>query len=81
MRHLKLTNFFKLQKCNFNKKLSILLPYKDLGLKEADPEIYELIEKEKKRQWIGLELIASENYTSRAVIECLGNMVFIKVLY
>jgi hypothetical protein len=36
-----------------------------LPLKEADPELYDLIEKEKTRQFIGLELIASENFTSK----------------
>lgn len=29
-------------------------------LKEVDPEIHSLIEEEKRRQWSGLELIASE---------------------
>ncbi|KAK3281721.1 Serine hydroxymethyltransferase 4 [Cymbomonas tetramitiformis] len=42
-------------------------------LKEADPEIYDLIEAEKVRQWKGVELIASENFTSKAVIETLGS--------
>merc|ERR1712071_93415 len=32
-----------------------------------------LIEQEKNRQWKSLELIASENFTSHAVIECLGS--------
>jgi glycine hydroxymethyltransferase len=34
-------------------------------LQEHDPEMYDLIEKEKNRQWKGLELIASENFTSQ----------------
>ena len=34
--------------------------------------MFDIIEKEKHRQWTGLELIASENLTSRAVMECLG---------
>ena len=42
-------------------------------LEEHDPEMYDLIEQEKRRQWTGLELIASENFTSRAVMECLGS--------
>lgn len=42
-------------------------------LVEHDPEMYELIEQEKRRQWSGLELIASENLTSRAVMECVGS--------
>lgn len=35
------------------------------SLSEADPELYDLIEKEKSRQWHSLELIASENFTSK----------------
>lgn len=42
-------------------------------LKEFDPEMYDLIRKEKERQKRGLELIASENFTSRAVLETLGS--------
>lgn len=42
-------------------------------LKDADPEVFALIEAEKKRQWKGIELIASENFTSRPVMEALGS--------
>ena len=35
--------------------------------------MYDLIEREKGRQFRSLELIASENFTSRAVMECLGS--------
>lgn len=35
--------------------------------------MYDLIEQEKARQWRSLELIASENFTSRAVMDCLGS--------
>ena len=42
-------------------------------LKVHDPKIYDIIELEKKRQWMSLELIASENFTSQAVMECLGS--------
>ena len=35
--------------------------------------MYALIQKEKKRQISGLEMIASENFTSRAVSETLGS--------
>jgi glycine hydroxymethyltransferase len=34
-----------------------------------------LIEKEKRRLWAGLELIASENYTSTSVLQCLGSVL------
>ncbi|XP_044511050.1 serine hydroxymethyltransferase 7-like [Mangifera indica] len=39
----------------------------------ADPEIREIMEKEKKRQFNGIELIASENFVCRAVMEALGS--------
>ncbi|RCV18496.1 hypothetical protein SETIT_3G305500v2 [Setaria italica] len=42
-------------------------------LSEADPEVYDLIEREKRRQRAGIELIASENFTSLAVMEALGS--------
>jgi len=45
----------------------------DLSLKEWDPEVYDLLLQEKKRQVNGIELIASENFTSKAVMECLGS--------
>jgi glycine hydroxymethyltransferase len=44
------------------------------SLKEHDPEMHELLNKELRRQVHGLELIASENFTSRAVLECLGSV-------
>jgi len=42
-------------------------------LAETDPEIHRLIELEDRRQKYGLELIASENFVSRAVKEALGS--------
>ncbi|KAI3653020.1 hypothetical protein MP228_002445 [Amoeboaphelidium protococcarum] len=42
-------------------------------LKEDDPEMYDLIQQEKVRQWSGLELIASENFTSQSVMEANGS--------
>jgi len=42
-------------------------------LKSVDPEVYALIVEEKKRQKKGLEMIASENFTSLAVLDCLGS--------
>lgn len=44
-----------------------------LSLEDHDPELHDLIEQEKSRQWRSLELIASENFTSRAVMDCLGS--------
>jgi glycine hydroxymethyltransferase len=42
-------------------------------LAEADPEIAKLIREETRRQVDGLELIASENFVSPAVLEALGS--------
>jgi len=42
-------------------------------LKEADPEVHQIIVKEKQRQRLGLEMIASENLTSLPVLECMGS--------
>lgn len=42
-------------------------------LADADPDIFEIMEKEKQRQVKGIELIASENFVCRAVLEALGS--------
>jgi len=47
-------------------------------LSQHDPEIYKAIECEKKRQKEIVNLIASENYTSRAVLEALGSFLTYK---
>lgn len=44
------------------------------NLKKTDPAIAQLLEAEIKRQQEGLELIASENYVSQAVLEALGTV-------
>ncbi len=41
-------------------------------LREADPVVARLIDRELRRQQQGLELIASENFASRAVIDAMG---------
>ncbi len=43
------------------------------SLRKADPEISDVIQAEEKRQREGIELIASENFTSRAVMEAQGS--------
>src|SRR6478672_4508023 len=44
-------------------------------LKSTDPQIFEAIEQESRREEDGLELIASENYTSKAVLEAQGSIM------
>jgi glycine hydroxymethyltransferase len=44
-------------------------------LQEVDPEIFNIIKHEDRRQKSGLEMIASENYASRAVMEAQGSIL------
>jgi glycine hydroxymethyltransferase len=44
-------------------------------LKDSDPQIFEAIRSEELRQRDELELIASENYTSAAVMEAVGSVL------
>ncbi len=46
-----------------------------LPLDQVDPEIAEIVRREEHRQRFGLELIASENYCSRAVREATGSVL------
>ena len=45
------------------------------AIQMVDPEIAAIIENERKRQKEGLEMIASENYASRAVLEAVGSVL------
>ncbi|MBN6205844.1 serine hydroxymethyltransferase [Ralstonia pickettii] len=44
-------------------------------LKQSDPELYQAMENEKKRQQNNIELIASENFVSEAVMEAMGSVL------
>jgi glycine hydroxymethyltransferase len=46
-----------------------------LHLSQVDPEVFAAIGKEAERQQLGLEMIASENYTSQAVMEAQGSIL------
>ncbi len=45
------------------------------SLRESDPEVYAAVVDERSRQSKGLELIASENFVSRAVLETAGTVL------
>ena len=45
------------------------------ALRSADPAIWSALQDEQKRQHDGLELIASENYTSAAILEAAGTIL------
>lgn len=51
------------------------LPDPRHALAAADPAIYAAIEKERARQTAGIELIASENYVSPAVLAAMGSVL------
>src|SRR5436305_7806088 len=44
-------------------------------LQKTDPEVWQAIQGERRRQQQGLEMIASENYTSAAVLEAQGSVL------
>ena len=44
-------------------------------LKQSDPAIFELIQKETHRQQSHIELIASENFVSRSVMDAMGSLL------
>lgn len=45
------------------------------ALASTDPELFAHLAGEERRQFEGLELIASENFTSKAVMDCLGSVL------
>lgn len=51
------------------------LPSQGGGLRQVDPEIFDAIVAEERRQRENIELIASENFTSRAVREAQGSVM------
>jgi glycine hydroxymethyltransferase len=54
---------------------SIDAPREASVLAQTDPTIYQAIQNERYRQKCGLEMIASENYVSRAVLEAQGSIL------
>ncbi|MEX0683290.1 MAG: serine hydroxymethyltransferase [Dehalococcoidia bacterium] len=44
-------------------------------LEQSDPTVADIIRREQERQRLGLELIASENYTSAPVLEAMGSVL------
>ena len=44
-------------------------------IKKVDPELYEIINREQNREHDTLELIASENFTSPAILEAAGGIM------
>ena len=55
--------------------MSTSLPLRSRSLREVDPEIAQALDLEVDRQARTLELIASENFVSEAVLEALGSVM------
>jgi glycine hydroxymethyltransferase len=53
----------------------VMLPLMQRTLAESDPEVAEAIRNEVRRQAEGLELIASENFVSNAILEAAGSVM------
>ncbi|MBE2239034.1 MAG: serine hydroxymethyltransferase [Caldilineaceae bacterium] len=51
------------------------MPDERRALAKSDPELYAAIEMERQRQANGIELIASENYVSAAVLAAMGSVL------
>ncbi|MCS7338131.1 MAG: ribose 5-phosphate isomerase B [Verrucomicrobiae bacterium] len=56
-------------------KFEVVTRLSDMSLSEVDPEVARAIELERKRQQEHIELIASENFTSPAVLEAQGSVL------
>ena len=53
--------------------LEQLTPARTESLAQVDPEVFAAVQEEARRQFENIELIASENFTSRAVMEAQGS--------
>ncbi|OWM71354.1 hypothetical protein CDL15_Pgr011483 [Punica granatum] len=56
-------------------RVSLWIKQLNFSLEDIDPEIADIIELEKARQWKGLELIPSENFTSVSVMQAVGSVM------
>ncbi|CAH9097178.1 unnamed protein product [Cuscuta europaea] len=52
---------------------SSVIAWGNQSLRSADPDLFQMMENEKERQYKGIELIASENFVCKAVMEALGS--------
>src|ERR1700736_2884976 len=58
-----------------NTEISSMNQPGNLSLEQVDPAIFQAIQNERKRQLANIELIASENFTSRAVMDAQGSVL------
>jgi glycine hydroxymethyltransferase len=58
--------------------MSIAMRTTDAELRTTDPEVWSLIDRDRQRHTRTLNFIASENYASQAVLECLASHLNVK---
>jgi glycine hydroxymethyltransferase len=58
--------------------MTIVTRSQEPGLQSVDPEVYQLIERDRHRHSRTLNFIASENYASQAVLDCLASHLNVK---
>ncbi|KAL5704232.1 glycine hydroxymethyltransferase [Ranunculus cassubicifolius] len=68
-----LTSKKMVTECSLESRRAAVRAWANQPLCVADPVIHEIMENEKNRQVKGIELIASENFVCRAVMEALGS--------
>ncbi|KAK6136511.1 hypothetical protein DH2020_029747 [Rehmannia glutinosa] len=64
---------FRVSSNEMESRRSAVRAWGNQTLQNADPDIFSIMEKEKQRQFKGIELIASENFVCKAVMEALGS--------
>ncbi|KAI3445627.1 hypothetical protein Pfo_002292 [Paulownia fortunei] len=64
---------FRVSSNEMGSRRSAVRAWGNQSLQNADPDIFIIMEKEKQRQFKGIELIASENFVCKAVMEALGS--------
>ncbi|KAL0348251.1 UNVERIFIED_CONTAM: Serine hydroxymethyltransferase 7 [Sesamum angustifolium] len=64
---------FRVSSSEMESRRNAVRAWGNQSLRDADPDIFEIMEKEKERQYKGIELIASENFVCNAVMEALGS--------
>ena len=65
----------RVKKMDHPPAVASVIQNKNSALAVTDPEIFDAIQREKQRQQENIELIASENFTSPAILEATGSVL------
>lgn len=64
---------FRVSPTGMESRRNAVMAWGNQSLENADPDLFQIMEKERERQFKGIELIASENFACKAVMEALGS--------